>query len=190
MKITKVQIPNFIKNAALTVPLLLAASTITAKDTNLNNDVFVKTEQIDSPKDTRESVFMAPAVKLAGTTVYPAIVIDLSDKQVYHYDTSTFLIDSYPIRFCEDQINTGLNLIDIKKHYYNDNNVAEKIVLTEVNRTNGRVKDTHQQVLVGAENANIYDDTHIFTNVILINNDSAKKITDLLTDEQYVLIRK
>ena len=39
MKITKVQIPNLIKNAALTVPLLLTTSTITAKDTNLNKQI-------------------------------------------------------------------------------------------------------------------------------------------------------
>lgn len=190
MKITKVQIPNLIKNIALTTPFLLATSTTLAKDTSLDRDVFIKKEQVGSPKDTRESIVMAPSVKLAGTTVYPAIVIDLSDRQVYHYDHSTFLIDSYPIRFCEDHINTGLNLVDIKKHNYDGDNIAEKIVLTEINQTNGRVKDTHQQVLVGAKNANIYDDTQIFTNVILINNDSAKKITDLLTDEQYVLIRK
>lgn len=190
MKVTRVQIPNLIKNVVLTTPLLFATQNLSADSFVQERDVFVKNENIKSPKNSLEANALSPEVRLAGTTVYPALVIDLSDKLLYHYDLSTDLIDAYPIRFVENEINPGLNLVSIEKHVYDKDNIAEKILLTEINKSNGKVVKTHQQVIVGAKQKDIKDESGIFTNVILINNDDAKKITELLTEEQYVLIRK
>ena len=59
----------------------------------------------------------------------------------------------------------------------------------KIKKINGKDANTQGQVLVGGKDENIYDD-NIFTNVILMDNDNAKKVTEFLSDEQYVLIRK
>lgn len=186
MKISKVQIPTLIKNVALTAPLLLATNPIKAQN-NLEYDVFQKTEitkTIASPNE------LSPAVKIDGKKVYPAIVVDLSDKQLYHYDLDGYLVDSYPVRFVEDKIETGINVINITEHDYGYGRTSPKIILTEINRSNGKVAKTHQQVIVGSKGESREDDSGVFTNVVLVDNETAHKITEFLTEEQYVLIRR
>lgn len=187
MKVMKVQIPNLIKSALLTTPLLFATQSTVAQ-VGLQKDVFEK-----EPKSRKELVedpnAISPTVKIAGKKVYPALVVDLSEKQLYHYDLGTDLIDVYPIDFVEDKIKTGINVVDITKHDYGSGPLAEKIYLTPVNRITGRVADSPTQTIVGAKKSKLENNIH-FTNVILINNEHAKKVTEILTENQFVLIRK
>lgn len=187
MKVMKVQIPNLIKNVALTAPLFLATQGVVAQRT-LQKDVFEKEPKSNNELVNTDNVSF-PAVKIAGTTVYPALVLDLSEKQMYHYDLGTDLVDVYPINFVEDKIKTGINLVDVAKHQYNDGTIVEKIYLTPVNKLNGRPAEAPTQVIVGDKDSNL-ENSILFTNVIFVDNNDAKKITEFLTEEQFVLIRK
>ena len=187
MKVMKVQIPNLIKNVMLTAPLLLATQGVVAQ-TGLQKDVFEK-----EPKCKRELIedpnAVSPMIRIAGKKVYPALVVDLSEKQLYHYDLSGDLVDVYPVDFIEDKIKTGINLVDVTKHNYGNGKVAEKFYLTPVNRLNGRIADAPTQTIVGSKNADNNEKVR-YTNVITINNEQAKKITKILKDDQFILIRK
>jgi hypothetical protein len=186
MKISKVQIPSFIKNVAITAPLLLATNSIKAQNNNLEHDVFQRTETVEKVAPNE----ISPTIKIDGKKVYPALVVDISDKQLYHYDLDGYLINSYPVRFVEDKIKPGINIIEIKEHDYDYNISSPKIILTEVKKSNGRIANTHQQVIVGSKGRTINDDIGIYTNVVLVDKQTAKTITEFLTEEQYVLIRK
>ncbi|MBE7711914.1 MAG: hypothetical protein E7Z92_07240 [Cyanobacteria bacterium SIG31] len=186
MKVSKVQIPSFIKNVALTVPLLLATNSIKAQNNNLEKDVFEKSKKIR----TVDKNTFSPAVKIDGKAIYPALVVDISDKTLYAYDHDAVLIDSYPVRLCKDDLETGINTIEISEHNYRRGLPTTKITLTKINRTNGKVVDTHQQVIAGSENEKAKDDWGLFTNVVLVDRDAINKIKNSLTNDQFVLIRK
>ena len=180
MKISKVQIPTFIKNIALTAPLLFAVSSANAQDNSLKQDVFEKTTKYSN----------APTLRVKGEKITPVAVIDISEQQLYHYNSEASLINTYPVRLCEDDLIPGLNTVEIQeKHKYSNGVEAEKVFLTKINKLNGDPKKLHKQVLVGGQDSNIYDDG-IFTNVVLIDNDSAKKITSSLNGNEYILIKK
>ena len=186
MKISKVQIPSFIKNVALTAPLLLATETIKAQNNNLQQDVFQKSNKIEAADINTFS----PRIKIDGKHIYPALVVDISDGMLYQYDYDTSLIGSYPVRMSKKDIEPGINTIDITAHHYPAQQATPKIILTKINRSSGKVAKTHQQVIVGSESEKAKDDWGIATNVILTDKNVAKKITKFLTNEQFVLIRK
>lgn len=184
MKISKVQIPNLIKNLALTAPLLYATNTVVANN-NLSQDVFEKSPKVENV----ERNALSPKVRIAGKVVYPALVVDISDSKLYQYDLDGVLINEYPVRLIENKIQSGINLITKDKHDYGYGIIAEKVYLTKVDRLTGRPDKKATQVIVGAKNEN-FNDNCLFTNVILIDNNSAKNITKDLTEEQFILIRK
>lgn len=186
MKISKIQIPNFIKTTVATAPLLLATQGFAAQNSILQEDVFEKSKK----QEKVEPNSLSPAVKIDGHTIYPALVVDISDETLYHYDLDGCLINEYPIRLVEDEIKPGINVIDITKHNYGDGRTSPKIILSEVKRSNGRVLNQHQQVIVGSKGETIEDDKGLFSNVVLVDNQVAHKISENLTDEQFVLIRK
>ena len=186
MKISKVQIPSLIKNVALTVPLLLATNSIKAQNNQLETDVFQRSEKV---KIVDKNEF-SPRVKIDGKTVYPSLVVDISDETLYAYNSDATLIKSYPVRLCKDDLETGINTIDIAEHQYKNGLPTTKITLTKINRTNGKVVDTHQQVIVGSQHEKAKDDWGLFTNVVLMDRDAIENIKNSLTNEQFVLIRK
>ena len=186
MKISKVQIPNFIKTAVATVPILLATQGLAAQSVGLQKDVFEKTDK----KEKVDPNTFSPMVRIDGHKVFPALVVDISDKKLYHYDLDGCLIDEYPVRLVEDKIKPGINLIDITEHDYGYGWKASKFYLTEVKRSNGRVTHKPQQVIVGSKGDTIYDDYGVYTNVVLVDNEVASNLSKNLTEEQFVLIRK
>ena len=184
MKISKVQIPSFIKNIALTAPLLFATNNVLAQN-SLKQDVFEKSEKINYTDKTSFS----PKVKIDGNTVYPAIVVDISEKKLYSYDLDGTLIDEFPVKLCEKEIVPGINTIEITKHIYNKSKSTPKIILSKVRRINGRVVNMHKQVIVGSEGKRIQDDYGIFTNVVLVDRDVAKKITKNLLKIEHIFLK-
>ena len=182
MKISKIQIPTFVKNLAITAPLLLSTQALIAQTNQQQEDVFIKSEEIDIDRKDE----LSPRLRVAGQDVYPALVIDLSEKQLYHYSLNTMIDDVFPVDFIKGKIKAGLNLVTVTKHDYGNGDIVEKIYLTPINRVNGKPAEAPTQVLIG-ENQKYKGR---FTNVMYIDNDAAKKITEFLTEEQFVLIRK
>ena len=186
MKVSKVQIPNFVKTIVAATPLLMATQGLAAQSVGLQKDVFIKSDKKEVVDVNDES----PAVKIDGHTIYPALVVDISDETLYHYDLDGYLLDSYPVKLVENKIKPGINLVDITEHNYGEGRTSPKILLSEINRSNGRVLNQPQQVIVGSEGETINDDKGIFSNVVLVDNQVAHKISENLTNEQFVLIRK
>lgn len=186
MNVSKVRIPNFVRNVVVTAPLLLATQAAMPKSYGLQEDLFVKSEKIEK-KDTNE---LSPRIKIDGQVVYPVMVVDLSDKLLYHYDPDGYLLEEYPVRFVENAIKPGINIVELTKHDYGEGITSPKIILTKINQNNGRVAKAPQQVIVGSKGTTKDDDSGIFTNVVLVDNKVAQKITEFLSDEQFILIRK
>jgi len=186
MNVSKVRIPNFVRNVVVTAPLLLATQIAMPKSFGLQEDVFIKSNKIEK----KENNDLSPGVKIDGQIVYPALVVDLSDELLYHYCPDGFLIEEYPVRFVKDKIKPGINAIEVTEHDYGEQRTSPKIVLTKINQSNGRVAKESPQVIVGSKGETIADDCGIFANVVLVDNETAHKITEFLTDEQFVLIRK
>ena len=112
MKISKIQVPTLIKNIAITAPLLIASQNLFAQTNKPQQDVFIKSEEVNiDPKDE-----LSPMIKVAGEEKYPVMVIDLSEKQLYHYSLNTIIENVYPVDFIKDKIKPGLNRISVTKH--------------------------------------------------------------------------
>ena len=88
MKVSKVQIPNFVKTIVAATPLLMATQGLAAQSVGLQKDVFIKSDKKEVVDVNDES----PAVKIDGYTIYPVLVVDISDETLYHYDLEKRLI--------------------------------------------------------------------------------------------------
>ena len=78
MKIMNIQPQKFVKSLALVTPLLLTTPALKAQTFELEQDSFYKSNEllIEEPAD---SMLLSPEVKVANDTIYPAIVVDISE---------------------------------------------------------------------------------------------------------------
>ncbi len=122
MKIfNNVQIPRVIKSMAISAPLLLTAQAINAQQTNQEKDVFIKSQEICASIEGNDSTEFSPELKVGKDVIYPSIVVDLSEKRLYHYDYDGYLKDVYPIAAGKPSTPTkpGLKVItDIENYPY------------------------------------------------------------------------
>ena len=112
MKISNVQFHSLIKKVAITAPVLFATQVAVAQKPTLTQDVFEKSENIEN-EILEEQGLISPEIFVAGETVYPAIVVDLSEKQLYKYDQDTYLEAVYPVAVGKPSTptNTGLRRV-------------------------------------------------------------------------------
>ena len=96
MKIQRIQLPRLVKNVLITAPLLMATQTAKSQQLETPKDVFVKSE-IEAPIEVPDSMLMSPELNVAGKDIYPALVVDISEGRLYHYDNDTHLKEVYPI---------------------------------------------------------------------------------------------
>ena len=96
MKISNIISNKFVKTTMVALPLLCATTNIYAQN-KLKKDEFVKSEKVVNLEPHIGLDDMSPCLRLADKEVYPAIVIDLKDKNLYHYNLNTYIEDIYSL---------------------------------------------------------------------------------------------
>ena len=77
MKISKIHFPKLARTTALTVPFLFSSVLSKGQIQENKQDVFIKSNPLEVVTD---SISTSPAVIIADQCVYPAVVVDLSEK--------------------------------------------------------------------------------------------------------------
>ena len=203
MKIQSIQLPKIIKNVLITAPLLVASQTMKAQQSELQSDVFIKSET-PAPIEVADSMLMSPELVVAGKLVYPAIVVDISEGRLYHYDYDTNLKDVYPIASGKKSTPTRPALKKINaiekypysnapkstKRYKNPNDYGTHLLnLSKVDPETGNIIGNDGQFIHGTFKPESIG-KRSSKGCIRVQNDVIDALASSLTPGQYVLIRE
>lgn len=205
MKIQNIQLPKIIKSLAIATPLLLASPAIRAQQIETNQqDVFIKTVAPKDKKIIADSLFMSPELIVGGKEIYPAIVVDLSEGQLYHYDYDTYLKEIYPIASGKTTTptKTGLRIINnIEKYPYKNAPKSTKrynnpddygthlLNLSIVDPKTGDIIGNNGQFIHGTNKPNSIGQK-ASKGCIRVQNEVIDKLASSLEAGQYVLIKE
>lgn len=202
MKIAKVQIPTIVKSLVIATPLLLTTPVLKAQENN-TRDCFVKT-RTTSIIETPDSMLESKPIKVADDYIYPAVVIDLSEGKLYHYDLEGYLIDSYNVATGKKSTptKTGLRRIThienypyksaprITKRYKNPDDYGPHVICLEtINMKTGESMGTDGQFIHGTNQPNSIG-KKASKGCVRLRNEDVKKLIENVYNEQYVLIRE
>ena len=204
MKVTRVQqIPNLVKSVAVVAPLMFASVSMNAKNMPPERDVFVKsqkTELVEVP----DSMLNSPEVAVGDDVIYPAVVVDLSEGLLYHYDLEGYLYDAYPIAQGKSTTPTkpGLRVVTgIEKYPYSTANKSTKrsknpgaygpytVCLANVDTKTGKITGSDGQFIHGTNQPNTIG-KKLSKGCVRLENEQVSKLVENLYKEQYVLIRE
>lgn len=203
MKVLNVQIPRLVKTLAVTAPLLLATPLMKAQQFETTQDVFVKTSDIKD-SEIADSLFLSPEVIVAGEPVYPAVVVDLSENRLYHYDYDGCLKDVHSIASGKRSTPTkpGLRVItNIEEYPYKSAGKATKrrknpndygpfvICLANVDMKTGKIIGSDGQFLHGTNNPSSIG-KNVSKGCVRVNNEVIEELAKYLDINQYVLIKE
>ncbi len=205
MQIKSIQIPKIMKNLAVVTPLLLATQTIKPqKIEGLQQDVFVRTEAVKDELKVADSMLMSPELIVAGEAIYPAVVVDLSEGRLYHYDFDTCLNDVYPIASGKKSTPTkpALKVINsIEKYPYTEAPKTTKrfrnpddygtylLNLSKIDPETGLVVGNDGQFIHGTFEPESIG-KRVSKGCIRVHNDVIETLANSLKSGQYVLIRE
>ena len=102
--IKNIHTPKFIKNLAIATPLLLSIPLVNALEKSPNADRFEKENVKENFIPVNESDEYSPEIKVGNKTVYPAIVVDKSENQLYFYDLDGGLDTLFSVGFAPSDI--------------------------------------------------------------------------------------
>ena len=202
MKISNIHIPKFVKTATLTLPFILAPSTMRGQINNVQKDTFEKTYQQVSM--VTEPISIAPLIKIANSYVYAAAVVDLSEKKLYHYNLDRKLIGVYPVAIGKNSTPTKTGIRKIShfedypyknapkttKRYKNPNDYGVKIIcLEEINQTTGEIIPGNGQFIHGTFKPESIGKS-VSKGCIRLKNEDIETITTQLFKNQYILIKE
>lgn len=202
MKIMNIQPQKFVKSLALVTPLLLTTPALKAQTFELKQDSFYKSNEllIEEPAD---SMLLSPEVKVANDTIYPAIVVDISERKLYHYDYDGYLEEVYPIASGKKSTPTksGLRIINsIEQYPYKNAPKTTKrskkpndygthlINLSNVDTKTGKIIGSDGQFIHGTFNPNSIGKT-VSKGCVRVHNDVIDYLATQLEKGQYVLFR-
>ena len=203
MKILNLQAPKLVKSLMLTTPLLLATPSLRAQSIELQQDVFYKSNElfIEEPAD---SILLSPEVKVANDTIYPAVVVDISEGKLYHYDYDGYLEDVYTIASGKKSTptKTGLRIINnIEQYPYKEAPKTTKrsqkpndygthlINLSIVDTKTGKIIGSDGQFIHGTFNPNSIG-KKVSKGCVRVHNDVIDYLATQLEKGQYVLFRE
>lgn len=205
MKIQSIQLPKLVKSIAVAAPLLLAAPAIKAQSMNdLQQDVFVKTEEVKDDIEIADSMLMSPEILVGDRIVYPAIVVSLSEGRLYHYDNDTYLYNLYPIASGKTSTPTkpGLRIINkiekypysdaprMTKRYKNPNDYGTHILnLSVVDPDTGNIVGNNGQYIHGTFNPSSIG-KRVSKGCIRVQNEVIDTLAQTLSVGHYVLIKE
>ena len=205
MKIQSIQLPKIVKALAVATPLLMASPAIKAQSLEgVSEDVFIRSEEISDDVKIPEEMLMSPELSVGGETVYPAIVVSLSEGRLYYYDYDTYLYDFYPIASGKTSTTTkpGLRLINnIEKYPYSDAPKDTKryknpddygtyiLNLSVVDPETGNITGNNGQYIHGTFNPNSIG-KKVSKGCIRVHNDVIEHLAYVLEEGQYVLIKE
>jgi len=202
MKIQQVRFPQILKATMISVPILLGSQNLKSQDKVLDRDVFEKSKT--ELTEVADSMLESPAIKVGNDTIYPAIVIDLSENKLYQYDTECFLENVYPVASGKKSTPTtpGLRIITGKEEYpyknapkvtkraKNPNDYGTNLfTLAEVDTITGKVLPSDGRFLHGTFNPKSIG-KYVSKGCIRLNNENIQKLTEIIDKGQYVLIKE
>lgn len=204
MKVQSIQLPKIIRNIAITAPLLLASPIVNGQNIKtLQKDEFIKSEEFQ-PIEIADSMFMSPELTVGDKTVYPAIVVNLSEGRLYHYDYDTYLYDVYPIASGKTSTPTksGLRIINnienypyneapkSTKRYKNPNDYGTHILnLSIVDPKTGEITGNDGQYIHGTFKPDSIG-KKVSKGCIRVQNEVIDFLAETLKAGQYVLIKE
>ena len=204
MKVQSIQLPKIIRNIAITAPLLLASPIVNGQNIKtLQKDEFIKSEEFQ-PIEIADSMFMSPELTVGDKTVYPAIVVSLSEGRLYHYDYDTYLYDVYPIASGKTSTPTksGLRIINnienypyneapkSTKRYKNPNDYGTHILnLSIVDPKTGEITGNDGQYIHGTFKPDSIG-KKVSKGCIRVQNEVIDFLAETLKAGQYVLIKE
>ena len=202
MKVSSIHVPRFVKTAALTLPLMLIPALSKGQTNEVREDTFIKT--VETNLQTRDSISLAPAVKVADSYVYVATVVDLSDKNLYHYDLDGTLIGVYPVAIGKKSTptKTGIRIVreienypytsapKTTKRYKNPNDYGTKVIcLDEVDPKTGKIIPGNGQFIHGTFKPESIGKS-VSKGCIRLKNEDVETLSTRLYKNQYVLIKE
>lgn len=205
MKIFKIQMSNFVKGLMIASPLILASQALNARS-NLQQDVFVKSNTTTINKEflIPDSMELSPVVEVAGDTIYPAVVVDLSENKLYHYGFDGYIKNVYPVAVGKKTTPTkpGLRVItDVEDYPYKKAGKNTKrrrapqdygphvITLANIDLKTGLITGSDGQFLHGTSNPNSIG-KNVSKGCVRVSNEVIKELAKQLYKDQYVLIRE
>ena len=204
MKIfNNVQIPKVVKSIAITAPLLLVAPALKAQQMNNEKDVFVKSQEICASIEAVDSMEFSPELKVGKDIIYPSIVVDISEKRLYHYDYEGYLKDVFPIASGKNSTPTkpGLRIIaDIEDYPYekaygtkrkkNPNDYGNHVLrLKNVDAKTGKIIGEDGQYIHGTFKPNSIG-KKVSNGCVRVYNNVIDTLAYQLDKDQYVLIKE
>ena len=204
MKVLKVQqIPKFIKSLAIATPLLLSTPTLKAQAYEQKQDYFEKS-QATLITEVPDSMLESPELQVGEEYIYPAVVIDLSEGKLYHYDLDGYLYDAYPIASGKKSTPTkpGLRIVTgIEEYPYKSAPKTTKrnknpkdygpyvITLANIDMQTGQVTGSDGQFIHGTNNPKSIG-KKASKGCVRLSNDDVTELVKHLFKEQYVLVRE
>lgn len=198
MKVMNIQLPTIIKNVIATAPLLVATATTNKLLAQTpQQDEFIKTEQTDSIPE------LSPMLKVADKEVYPAVVVDLSRKELFYYDRDGYLESVYPVAVGKKSTPTSLGIRqirDIEEYPYssaigtkrkkNPIEYGPKLLnLGIIDETSGKIIGADGKFIHGTNRPNSIG-KNASKGCIRLNNDDIIELADKVKAGQYVLIQE
>lgn len=204
MKILEVQkIPNIVKSMAVAAPLIFATPLLKAQRQELKVDVFEKT-QTSQNFEIPDSMLETSCVKVGDSYVYPAVVIDLSEGILYHYDLEGYLYNTFPVATGKSSTPTkpGLRIVTGIENYpyknapratkrrQNPNDYGPHVVcLANVDTKTGKITGSDGQFIHGTNQPNSIG-KKASKGCIRLSNENVSELVQRLYKDQYVLIRE
>ena len=201
--INNIHIPKVVKAMAVATPLLLMSPALKAQQYGLQTDVFEKTNYTTT-FDAPDSMQFSPEVKVANDIIYPALVVDLSENKLYHYNYEGYLYDVYPVASGKEstptkpalKIITGIEEYPYKKapkstkRYKNPNDYGTHLLnLSEVDPITGKIIGSNGQFIHGTFKPNSIG-KKASKGCIRVHNDVIDMLAEYLEKGQYVLIKE
>lgn len=196
--ISKFNPQKLLRNIAVATPLLVLAPVISALERNPVKDKFERIIPIIESDD------FSPAVKVGKDTVYPAVVVDKSENQLYYYDLGGELDTLFTVGLGKASTPTDIGLkrvVTIEEHPYADSPKATKrhktpdeygsrvIVLENIDTKTGEVVGFNEEFIHGTNKPESVGKNQS-KGCIRMNNKDVEKLADWLTEGQYVLVRE
>lgn len=204
MKIFSVQIPRIVKSIAISTPLLFAPQALKAQQFEPVQDVFIKSQDNVQALEEEDSIFLSPEIKVGNDTIYPAMVVDLSENKLYHYDYDGCLRDVYPIASGKASTPTkpGLRIITHVEDYpyrkagkstkrrQNPNDYGPNVIcLANIDMKTGKIIGCDGQFIHGTNKPSSIG-KKVSKGCVRLDNDVIKMLAEYVSPDQYVLVRE
>lgn len=202
--INKIKTPNFIKNIMLAAPLIAAAPFINALEKSPAQDKFEKTTVSEEVIPIHPNDSFSPEIKVGDETVYPAIVVDKSENQLYFYDLDGNLDTLFKVGLGKPSTptDTGLKVITriedypyktaspATKRYKTPNDYGPKvIILDNVDTKTGKIVGYNGEFIHGTDQPSSVGKNQS-KGCIRMYNEDVEKLASWVSKGQYVLVRE